>query len=592
MGNLVVALFFQIIFVWEVYGKERTCQDMNTVYLSKVNNDYAVYQKKEQDKKDALINRISFARKILIHYRNNFNVSCSTIFSEKFAQKICSEEVINKGLASDKKDLARELLNHCSSRFYGESINNKANDKINSLEGGSPPPSCEKDVLIKVYDSGEGGCDVGNTKAADDWGCHFYHERKNLSMTRWPQTDPLELKRTVAQYAFTRTAATVPHPCKIKIEKSFFNNFICSKKDLDKEEKKMQDTLSKLKKDNPRTHIFRRDITRFDTSIELLEYCASDMFPEAQVWAKDKLASFEKMEKHDAIKLNRKKSCSNIDLRQETKNGKKRIPPIRDQDSLGWCFAYVTADFLSYYTGENISGLALSVRNYQDDLTNKDILLSETSGGTISNIFKKLKEHRNICTEKQVNSEETAFTGDIGHDLKTTLKKIEDFLNQKEEGDDISFYSSIRDHLLELFPNVNMQDFIDILKSENKNTVFIELINKACDKENSVSLPNDLALKIDGKMPLNRLHELLERKDLSVVTFDISLIVTDMHNMIHINSVVGRRYNEDKKRCEFMLRNTWGETCYPQYKHACEGGYLWIPERDLIKGIRSVLYKK
>ena len=147
-------------------------------------------------------------------------------------------------------------------------------------------------------------------------------------------------------------------------------------------------------------------------------------------------------------------------------------------------------------------------------------------------------------------------------------------------------------HLSKLFPNLNMQDFIDILKAENKHTILISLIEKACDKKNSVSLPKDFSINLDKNRTLDELHEILDKKDLFAATFDVSLIVSDMERTLHMSTVVGRRYNHDKKRCEFLMRNSWGETCYPQYKHSCEGGYLWIPERELMKELVDVYYKK
>ena len=275
-----------------------------------------------------------------------------------------------------------------------------------------------------------------------------------------------------------------------------------------------------------------------------------------------------------------------MDLRKENK-----LPPVRDQDSLGWCFAYVGADFLSYYMGEALSALSLSVKNYQEELNKEKSELSEFYGGSLIELFERLKSHNYLCTEKQVNSEDIAFTEGQHYKLKKTLETIEDFFNREEREDEFAFYCSIRNHLAQLFPGLNMQDFIDILKTESKYTVITESIKKSCDEKNSIPLPRDLSIEFDENIDINKLHEILDSKELFAARFDVSLIASDMERGNHMANIVGRRYNEDKNRCEFLLRNSWGETCYPQYKHDCDKGYLWIPEEEFIEQVSDVYYK-
>ena len=595
MYSFYIIFFIQIFFSWDVYsstiGKKFSCNHANSAFLDKVNKDYVAYQRNEQ-KKDNLTNNLTFARQVLQHYKDYFNINCSTVFGGSLASKVCAEDVISTGLASDRKEMARELLNHCAFRAYGETINKRANDKINSLEGKTTPPRCESDLTLKMYYTVAGGCKNNQIKTSNDWGCDIYNSRKNLSMTGWPQADPLQIKRTMAQYVYTHTTDLVPSTCKVKIEGTFFNNFICSKDDILKQASTMKNALSKFKKDDPNTHISDNDYKKFKTSLELLEYCASDVFPEAQQWAKEKMVSFKDMRKHEAILLKEKKSCSDVDLRKESKSKNNILPPIRDQDSVGWCFAYTGADFISYYMGKSLSALAFSVKNYQEELKKEGNVLSNLAGGNLKHLLEKLKNSGNLCTEEQVNSEDITLTGGYRYQLQKTLKSLEDFVSQTEQKDEVSFFCGIRNHLSKLFPNLNMQDFIDILKSEDENTVLIAAINKACDKKDSIPLPKDFSIALNNHMNLDELHEILDRKDLFVATFDVSLLVSDMERTNHMSSIVGRRYNKDKNRCEFLLKNSWGETCYPQYKHECDKGYLWIPEKDLMGGLKAVYYKE
>ena len=588
--TIMFLFFIQFYFSWDAHGlsvrNKSSCQEDNTAYLGKVNKDYATYQVNKRENKDDLENNLTFARQILEHYKNHFNINCSSVFGGNLANQVCEESVIKSGLASDRKEMARELLEHCSFRAYGKEINQMANNKINSLEGRPSPPSCENDIVLRTYYTVEDGCKEHNIKTSDDWGCAVYNQLNGLSLTEWPQADPLELKKTMAQYAVWVTSGKVPPTCKVKIEGSFFNNFICSKEDIEKNEEQMKVALSQFEKDKPDTYITDQLHLRFNSTSKLLKYCSSDIFPEARKWALKKSASFEEMKKHQAIKLKKKQYCTDVDLRKG-----KNFPPIRDQDSLGWCFAYVGADFLSFYMGETLSALALSVKNYQEELEKEKSELSQLSSGNLKILFERLKNHSRLCTEKQVNSEDINFTESGQYELKKTLESIEKFFNKEEGNDEVAFYCSMRNHLAQLFPGLNMQDFIDILKTESKYTVIIESIKKSCDEKNSVPLPKDLSIVFDEDMSLEKLHEILDKEELFAALFDVSLIVSGMERGNHMANIVGRRYNEDKNRCEFLLRNSWGETCYPQYKHDCDEGYLWIPEQEFIEKVDDIYYK-
>ena len=311
MNRLFIIVFFiQIFYSWEVYcsiviGENASCQEANKAYLAKVNKDYTDYQKNKTNK-DELANNLNFARQILQHYKNHFNLNCFSVFKGDLASSVCSEKIINSALASNKKEMARELLNHCSLNAYGREINQMANRKIYSLDGKSPPPSCEDDIDLKMYYSVEGGCKGNEIKTSDDWGCGIYNNRKGLFMTGWPQTDPLELKRTMARYIISTTAGKVPSNCEIKIGGPFFNNFICSKEDIDKEAKNMRNALSHIDKKKSNTYITGEQYARFNTTLDILEYCSSDIFPDSQKWAKEKRISLKKIEEHQAIELKRK----------------------------------------------------------------------------------------------------------------------------------------------------------------------------------------------------------------------------------------------------------------------------------------------
>ena len=571
------------------------CNERSRAFIEKVNHDYGIYQNNVTKEQDPLLNKLTLARQILKHYKDHFNLYCTTTFSGTFPLELCSEEAIDAGLKSERKEMARELLDLCSLRVYGDAINQMAKDQIDTLEGRPKEPafSCERDTEFTLSFTREGGCDRHDIKTSDDWGCYIAYNGKGLAITGWPQVAPLEIKKNMARHVTAGTTSLLGPHCNLSVSGPFFDNSICSQEFITGEINKIERNLAKFKADDSSTHLSTEDYSKFNGTLELLEHCSSSVFPQSQVWAEDKLESVKRIEQHDAIQLRKKESCRNIDLREEKRNGKSRIPEIRDQDTVNWCYAFTTADLLSYYTGENISALALSVKNYQELLSENKTTFFELVDhfDSMENFLDKVKGH-NLCTEGQINSEDLSYNLNLGPSakLRETLETIESFYDKQQTPE--QFFCIHQDHFQNLFSTLNIEDFIDILSTQNKNTVFIELANRACNKENSISWPSDLKFKFSKSPSLDEIHKTLGKRDLVAVVYDIGLIASDMERGSHISTIVGRRYNSDKKQCEFLLRNSWGGTCFPQYKYECEGGYLWIPEIEVMKGLKEASYKE
>ncbi|MCB9091306.1 MAG: hypothetical protein H6621_10300 [Halobacteriovoraceae bacterium] len=61
----------------------------------------------------------------------------------------------------------------------------------------------------------------------------------------------------------------------------------------------------------------------------------------------------------------------------------------------------------------------------------------------------------------------------------------------------------------------------------------------------------------------------------------------------HVVTVVGRRWNKDKNRCEFLLRNSWGASCEGIYSdYECDEGSIWLPKKILNKTLSDYFYLK
>jgi len=80
------------------------------------------------------------------------------------------------------------------------------------------------------------------------------------------------------------------------------------------------------------------------------------------------------------------------------------------------------------------------------------------------------------------------------------------------------------------------------------------------------------------------------------VDYDARILVNKHHrgislNELHTSGIVGRRWNSEKKSCEFLIRDSYGEQCTdydPSYD--CEDGYVWLNELLIYPNLTSIVY--
>ena len=100
---------------------------------------------------------------------------------------------------------------------------------------------------------------------------------------------------------------------------------------------------------------------------------------------------------------------------------------VRDQDGVGWCYAYTAADLLSYRLKKKISAVSL----YNSGVSiEADIASAKGAGSNISEaITSYLNKNNGLCLEEDLPSSDFKFC---------TYRRYADFLT--------ALYQSIRDN--------------------------------------------------------------------------------------------------------------------------------------------------
>lgn len=307
--------------------------------------------------------------------------------------------------------------------------------------------------------------------------------------------------------------------------------------------------------------------------------------------------------------------CRDVDLRNE-------LPPVKDQGTAGWCYAYVLSDVLGHalHIRASATDVALStIREGKYGLYKAFNMIpvshdrvfglmqqifgskeTRAMGGEILSAFEAVKKH-GICTDEEFNQKE---------DVLKHLEAIED-LKEKVDSLEFRFQRPSQLHpsavevacdqfnhsIKQVFPKISMDRFIDVLLASSGGTVLSQLRDEACvnKKEIDPKIKPSVAMiqgPKDSHLPLmSHLWESLDQGKVAGIEFDSAFLFDLKRKPIstqHSVAIAGRRWNPRQGKCEVLIRDNHGPECgqkngrnlNPIYE--CEKGYFWVPAAHLI----------
>ena len=168
--------------------------------------------------------------------------------------------------------------------------------------------------------------------------------------------------------------------------------------------------------------------------------------------------------------------CSTVDLRGPD------LGPVRNQDTVGWCFAFTAADLISYRLKKKISAVDVSILFYKEMAEMpRDAILSNTNGGeSMGATYDAMKN--GLCLESDFPSEDYIIPNKMGKNIQVSLvdilKNIESIHDEK--------LTQVSDCQLgaipKLFNNLNVNDIKNILSRVDKSSfeMILELQKQNC----------------------------------------------------------------------------------------------------------------
>ena len=332
------------------------------------------------------------------------------------------------------------------------------------------------------------------------------------------------------------------------------------------------------------------------------------------------------------------RSCSNVDLSD-------KMGPVHNQTG-GTCYAYTALDILNFGTSERYSPLHLAsqlkftppdpnaprcpnvplnklgpldwVGGFNGGFIDQTLKLGMKTGlcpeqlfkatdGVVKKDYQKLVEYyQNLVKSKGASPEECYVDG--------VASFPEDVRKKLEEGQGLGWKSSaVKDELRRAFPLITQEKASEIAaKSKSADELIKGLGNEACSAYLRKGLPPgksekhvvsiDYLITRDCKKYFkdgerNKMVELIndaldknKPAGLSYVTGGLIQQPAPASHGYHASVVSGRSWDESKKECNYLIKNSWGEDWKVpaglKAKSAKDHpGYFVVTEKQLLEHI-------
>lgn len=281
-----------------------------------------------------------------------------------------------------------------------------------------------------------------------------------------------------------------------------------------------------------------------------------------------------------------RKSCTAVDL--SSGFGKSR-----NQDSVGWCFGFTSADLLSYKLKTEISAADVALSHFRGDQNGvtrwMDGKATADYRGGFSNVAIYHAMKRGLCREADFNSEDNG-----ANQLHGAIDRIQAIKNSWTNVLTGACQNDLKTAKT-IFPNVTLAEVSSAISTSTQSAFVGTLADNACEPR--LRLPEQRAIvtvtqKNDRLAIFNSIDQQLSNKNPVEISMNGGKLADiDSHETLadHVVLAVGRRFNE-KTGCEYLIRNSWGANCNahdPKYECKKPQGHVWVPKSIISESIHA-----
>lgn len=299
-----------------------------------------------------------------------------------------------------------------------------------------------------------------------------------------------------------------------------------------------------------------------------------------------------------------------------------QCPPITNQGEMGWCFAFATMDLFACNGKGHFSPNSIAVDQIEDKFKNQlltyvgidDIVEDDElgAGGGIAYAAKILQE-KGGCPYN-------AFPQNM--DFETDLSRLKHLISRTRmttrlRSSSNRFNSQLVNELIletegefgrgnpeallrEVAPGLSIEEAKNIaLNSRDVQSNLAAIINKSvCKNRVEVKDKFDLVeLVVQENVDAHVLiSDQLKQNKVPGITYHHKVMYSQgfyRNNPSHASTIVGRRWNDQKNQCEYLVRNTWGsDYCPPRASKCRDDGHAWFYSDDILSATGGVTYGK
>lgn len=283
-------------------------------------------------------------------------------------------------------------------------------------------------------------------------------------------------------------------------------------------------------------------------------------------------------------------------------NPREVLGPARDQGRTNICFAHAVADALTVKTGQHVGAFSVAMR-YFERRRNLEYLL-------MTPIFNMIP--RNIQAGMASETLRSVVEKKICHRSKEFRDGT---VHQERFGELMNAHRSFRATISPYRPTEKIErlkDFGDLLMPGLDSNILEEVLDPFLSLEKTYGAWFDRECQIQvndyeivgselgfqsREERLAMINDALDAGAIPIVHYNFQFLYGENPPLIgrivglHVNTIIDRRETQDGKK-EYLLRNTWCETCRfdQQYSMKCDRGHIWISEEDIKEEVTSVTY--
>lgn len=311
--------------------------------------------------------------------------------------------------------------------------------------------------------------------------------------------------------------------------------------------------------------------------------------------------------------------CTNTDIR-DTNPLIRNNPEVReffstprDQDSIGWCYAFAASDLMTAVVGTPVSAMHASIifnsrsytnrRNWAEEFRSENGRFQEVyEGGWAHEAIEDVRRNGWVCTEEGL-----PFDAERPRQIEQMIIQLEGIKRSRETLRAAGTYTSdehnrtcqmiteaVRPFNL---PEESLLNIADSLLNKNMNET-LDLFARSVCSERIQSIPQirmkDVSKRDNSEKNRRKYMQELNRALNGGKPIQLSYrpqTISTSADGSHASIIIGRRWNNG--RCEYNIRNSWGRSCASYHVEIdCnrEEGTFWMSDQQLFEASSTFRY--